>query len=74
MRHDGKELLALFPHPDQKRWILWTPEGYYDCSPGAEDLFGFQTDHGEDREVEFEPAASLRSKYYRPDMVSKALQ
>jgi WD40 repeat protein len=33
---DGKELLAFFPHTDKKRWILWTPSGYYDASPGAE--------------------------------------
>lgn len=70
---DGQERLALFPHPDQKRWILWTPEGYYDASPGAEDLLGFQTNHGEDQTVEFEPAANLRSKYYRPEVIDKAL-
>jgi len=28
---DGKELLALFIHPDGQRWIAWTPQGYYDC-------------------------------------------
>ncbi|MEO7659562.1 MAG: hypothetical protein ABIV48_08100, partial [Pyrinomonadaceae bacterium] len=37
---DGKELLAFFPHPDGKRWVLWTPSGYYDASPGAEELIG----------------------------------
>ena len=38
---NGKELLAFFPHADRKRWVLWTPEGYYDASPGAEDLIGW---------------------------------
>ena len=31
---DGKERLALFVHPDAKRWVLFTPEGFYDASPG----------------------------------------
>jgi hypothetical protein len=70
----GRELLVLFPHPDQKRWILWTPEGYYDSSPGAEDLFGFEITRGEDRPAEFTPAAKLRSRYYNPEAVTKALR
>jgi WD40 repeat protein len=29
---DGQEILALFINPDGQRWILWTPQGYYDAS------------------------------------------
>ena len=25
---DGVEQLAFYPHPDKKRWVLWTPNGY----------------------------------------------
>ena len=71
---DGKELLAFFPHPDRKRWILWTPEGYYDCSPGAEELFGLHINRGPDQAADFEPAAKSRSKYNRPDLVTGALR
>jgi WD40 repeat protein len=71
---DGHEVLALFPHPDQKRWILWTPEGFYDSSPGAEDLFGFEAGRGEELPAEFTPAAKLRSRYYKPEAVTKALR
>ena len=39
---DGKERLALFVHPDAKRWVLFTPEGFYDASPDAESLIGYQ--------------------------------
>lgn len=42
---DGRELLALFPHRDQKRWVLWTPLGYYDCSAGAEELIGWHVNN-----------------------------
>lgn len=38
---DGSELLAFFPHADRQRWVLWTPSGYYDASPGGEDLIGW---------------------------------
>ncbi|MES2946247.1 MAG: hypothetical protein V4772_25535, partial [Pseudomonadota bacterium] len=38
---DGQELLAFFPHADRKRWVLWSPAGYYDASPGAEELIGW---------------------------------
>jgi hypothetical protein len=37
---DGKELLALFINPDGQRWVLWTPQGYYDASLGADELIG----------------------------------
>jgi hypothetical protein len=71
---DGKELLAFYPHADRKRWILWTPDGYYDSSPDAETLFGFHTNQGPDQEGKFEPAVQLRSRYHRPKVVSRALQ
>jgi hypothetical protein len=35
---NGKELLALFIHPKDRRWVAWTPKGYYLASPGAESL------------------------------------
>ncbi|MFM9103123.1 MAG: hypothetical protein ACKOPS_18040, partial [Cyanobium sp.] len=37
----GSEALALFVHSDLKRWILWTPEGFYDASEGGAELFGY---------------------------------
>jgi hypothetical protein len=37
---DGAELLALFLHPDGKRWVLWTPEGFFHAAPGSETLIG----------------------------------
>jgi WD40 repeat protein len=71
---DGKELLAFFPHKDRKRWVLWTPSGYYDCSPGAEDLIGWHVNNGNDQAADFFPAGRFRSVYYRPDVISRALE
>ena len=31
---DGQELCDFFPALDRKRWVLWTPSGYYDTSLG----------------------------------------
>jgi WD40 repeat protein len=70
---DGKELLAFFPHPDHKRWILWTPSGYYDASPGAEDLVGWHVNNGRDAAADFFPIGQFRVVFYRPDVVSKVL-
>jgi WD40 repeat protein len=71
---DGKELLAFFPHADRKRWILWTPSGYYDASPGAEELIGWHVNNGKDQAADFFPISRFRSTYYRPDVVAKVLE
>ena len=71
---DGKEILALFPHPDRKRWILWTPSGYYDASPGGEDLIGWHVNNGQDHAADFFPASRFRSTYHRPDVIDRVLK
>ena len=66
---DGKELLAFFPHKDKKRWVMWTPEGYYDASPGGEDLIGWHLNQGKDKEARFIPNGQLYDVFFRPDIV-----
>ncbi|MDZ4164522.1 MAG: caspase family protein [Smithellaceae bacterium] len=70
---DGKELLAFFPHNDRKRWILWSASGYYDASPGGEELIGWHINNGKDKAADFFPASRFRSTYYRPDIIAKIL-
>jgi WD40 repeat protein len=70
---DGKELLAFFPHRDGKRWIIWTPQGYYAASSGGESLIGWHLDNGANQAADFFPAARFRNNYYRPDVVAKVL-
>jgi hypothetical protein len=70
---DGKEILAFFPHPDRKRWVLWTPSGYYDASPGGEDFIGWHVNNGRDQAADFFPASRFRSIYYRPDVIDRVL-
>jgi WD40 repeat protein len=71
---DGRELLSLFVHKDGKRWVLWTPEGYYDASPGAEDLIGWHVNRGLDHEADFFPASRFRDRFYKPEAVSAVLR
>jgi hypothetical protein len=71
---DGKELLALFMHPDGQRWILWTPQGYYDASLGADELIGWQVNRGLDHAPDFYPVSQFRSRFYRPDVIQRVLQ
>jgi WD40 repeat protein len=72
--NDGKELLAFFPHADKKRWILWTPSGHYDASPGAEELIGWHVNNGSEEAADFFPISRFRTAYYRPDVVAKILE
>lgn len=70
---DGKELLALFPHADRQRWIAWTPEGYFDASPGAEDLIGYHLNQGRDKEGKFVNARQLWETFYQPGLIAHRL-
>jgi WD40 repeat protein len=70
---DGKELLALFPHGDRRRWVALTPEGYYDCSPGAEDLIGWHVNNGKDQAADFYPIGQFFEKFYHPKLLAQVL-
>lgn len=70
---DGKELLALFLTHDAKRWVVFTPSGYYDASPGGEDLFGWLVNRGPDHAADFFPASRFHDRLYRPDVVRRIL-
>lgn len=70
---DGKELLALFIHRGDKRFIAWTPKGYYLASAGAEDLIGWHLNRGWDEPADFFPASRFRDQFSRPDIVKRVL-
>lgn len=71
---DGEEQLAFFLHADKKRWVMWTPSGYYDASPGAEDLIGWHVNRGKDHAPDFFPASRFRERFFRPDVLTKVLE
>jgi WD40 repeat protein len=76
---DGREVLALFAHIDKKRWVLWTPEGFYAASApgngvgGGEELLGYHLNRGREANGEFVSATQLREAFYQPQLVSSRL-
>ena len=66
---DGSEQLALFVHPDQTRWITWTPQGFYNTSPGGEKLVGWHINRAFNQSADFFTAGRFRDKLYRPELL-----
>jgi WD40 repeat protein len=71
---DGTEVLALFVHADRRRWVLWTPGGYYNASVGGEDLAGWQVNRGKDAAADFYPLSRCRAQLLRPDVTTRVLE
>ncbi|MEA3348831.1 MAG: caspase family protein, partial [Pseudomonadota bacterium] len=71
---DGAVLLSLYVHPDGKRWIISTPDGYYDASPGADSLMGWHINNGSNAAGGFYPLAKFSTKFYRPDVVANVIK
>lgn len=70
---DGQPLLTVFVHAKDKRWVAWTPKGYFAASPGGETLMGWQVNHGWTTAPDLIPCAQLHDRFYRPDIVSSIL-
>src|SRR5262249_21493125 len=71
---DGQELLALFVHAKDRRWVAWTPKGYYTASAGGENLIGWHVNRGWTGAADCFPAHRFRNRFYRPDVVHQVLQ
>ncbi len=69
----GAERLAFYLHPDQQRWVAWTPQGFYAAAAGAEALIGYQLNQGPDQAAEFVGVDRLRQLFARADLVAQAL-
>jgi WD40 repeat protein len=70
---DGEELLTLFVQSKDRRWVAWTPKGYYMASTGAEDLIGWHINRGWSQAADFFPANRFRDQFNRPDIVKLIL-
>src|SRR5262249_13294387 len=70
---DGVEVLALFIARDGRRWVAWTPQGYYDASAGGDELIGWHVNRGADEVPDFFPVAQFRDRFYRPDVIARVL-
>jgi WD40 repeat protein len=70
---DGKEQYAFFPHPDRRRWMLWTPDGFFDYGRSSENLIGFQINRGADQAALMVGSDRMFDLLYRPDLLDKAI-
>ncbi len=74
---DGRELLALQVLPNKGEpakwdWVLWTPEGFYDATPGAEEVLKWVTNHGSDNAATVLPVSAI-AKLHRPNALPHVL-
>jgi hypothetical protein len=69
----GRERLALFVHSRDHRWVLFTPEGFYQASPGGDALLGYQLNQGPEHEGQFVDSAQLSTVFFRPDLITARL-
>jgi WD40 repeat protein len=69
----AQPLLSLF-FANEHDWIVWTPQGYYDASPGGDRLIGWHVNQGPARSAKFYPVHQFRKQLYRPDIIDLVLQ
>jgi Caspase domain/WD domain, G-beta repeat len=65
---------ALFAHADGQRWVLFTPDGFFDESDrGGDDLVGVLLDRGSDSPPVWASFGQAYRPLYAPDVVRAAL-
>ena len=74
---DGRELLTLQVLPNGKEptkwdWVLWTPEGFYEATPGAQDVLKWVVNHGPDQAATTLPVSAI-AKLHRPNALPHVL-
>jgi WD40 repeat protein len=74
---DGRELLALQVIPNKNEpskwdWVLWTPEGFYEATPGAQDVLKWVVNHGPDKAATTLPVSAI-AKLHRPSVLPLVL-
>ena len=70
---DGRELLALFVLKDKQNWVAWTPEGFYDATPGAFGVLQWQVNRGFNAAADTVPVNAI-PRLLRPDALALVLQ
>jgi WD40 repeat protein len=68
-----RELIVTLFHGSDGEWVMWTPQGYYTGSPGADKIVGWQANKGPESTAEYVGAEQLRQHLNRPDIVEKAI-
>src|SRR5208337_3649992 len=56
---DGRELLTLQVLNDKKNWVAWTPEGFYDATPGAFGVLKWHINRGNNAAADAIPISKI---------------
>jgi WD40 repeat protein len=69
-----EERAALFAHADGKRWVLFTPEGFFDhADRGGNELVGVQLNRGRKQQPEWVSFSQAYRVLYAPSIVRARL-
>ncbi|MGA2331648.1 MAG: caspase family protein [Syntrophales bacterium] len=76
---DGVLLLSFYVEAipnrsDSFRWVLWTPEGFFDASEGGAELIGYHLNQGKFETAQFVGVDKFYDLFYRPDLVTAKFQ
>lgn len=71
---NGSKFLSLIVDTSSFDWVLFTPSGYYDCSPNGERLISWSISKGPDSLPASYPVEFFRKKFFRPDVVDSTLK
>jgi WD40 repeat protein len=66
-------IVTLFAGSDGE-WVMWTRQGYYTGSPGADKIVGWQINRGQENVPDYVGAEQLRQHLNRPDIVENAIR
>lgn len=70
-----EELATAFFYESGKRWIAWTPEGFFAHSDGGgADLAGYHIDKGDAKRPEWVGFSQIYQAYYAPELVLDKLR
>jgi len=62
---DGQQLLAMLVLRDG-RWVVWTPDGYFDAAVGADSLVGWVVNRADGIGTDYFPVGRLRERFHQP--------
>ncbi len=66
----GELLVSLLMLPDE-RWILWTPDGYFDASAGGDRLAGWAVNRSDDGRADFHSLSRFREQFNQPEHIDR---
>jgi WD40 repeat protein len=69
-----RELIVTLYYGGDGEWVMWTPQGYYMGSPGADKIVGWQINRGPEQAPDYVGAEQLRQHLNRPDIVARAIE